>query len=224
MLLPLLVALGIAGAGVAATPSPALTRRASVNATVVIEGVITSGSSRLVIDALTAMATSKEPVVTVIINTPGGSIGAGKRIIAAMDQLRSQGAIVQCFVPGIAMSMGARILLHCTDRYGSDSAHYLWHEGRYMGMGIWTADLMLRAAVELAHENRLALDELLEFLPVPKELIVKSVAEERVWSTRELEVATQGAMFIKTTEFDEALLAVYKDPKTVRLTAGGLGL
>ncbi len=56
-------------------------------------------------------------IITIYINTPGGSVYAGLGIIDTMDFIKSKGCIIKTVGTGLAASMGAVILSNGTKEY-----------------------------------------------------------------------------------------------------------
>jgi len=69
----------------------------------------------------------KRPIVLVL-NTPGGYVGAGNNLILAMKSIQ---APVICVVQGSAYSMGAAIASHCPSLYVSQYADLMFHMAQY---------------------------------------------------------------------------------------------
>ena len=97
--------------------------------------------------------TSLEPV-SLIIDSPGGSIIAGNLIINAVDNLKSKGIQVNCYVTGMAASMAFQILLHCSNRYALPYSMFLWHSARIMNGGVLTSTAALELAQALDYVDR----------------------------------------------------------------------
>lgn len=68
--------------------------------------------------------------VTIIINSPGGSVGTGNSFVNLMLVAKAQGTVFTCIVPEIAASMAFHILTQCDKRIALDSAGLLWHRAR----------------------------------------------------------------------------------------------
>lgn len=100
----------------------------------VIDGVIQSTNLSKLESALLA---KKDGEVDLVINSPGGSVYTGFKFVSVLEDTRSRGIRINCFVGGMAASMAFQILLHCDERHVLDRSFLLWHRARVMmgGMG-----------------------------------------------------------------------------------------
>lgn len=87
-----------------------------------------------------------EPVIRILINSPGGSVLVGNVFIQAMENAKSKGSTIECVVTNLAASMGMHILVHCDDRYILTGGILLFHEARVGVMGNHTARELLAMA------------------------------------------------------------------------------
>lgn len=78
---------------------------------------------------VTSMLTGSEPI-TVIINSPGGSVTAGEILMSALDMARVVGIRVDCVVIGMSYSMGFNTLGSCSKIYATSAATFLFHPVR----------------------------------------------------------------------------------------------
>ncbi len=82
---------------------------------------------------------SKRPI-TIVINSPGGSIHAGLQLMSAIHVAQQRGTQVRCFVPVLAASMAFQILSVCDERYTLQYSLLLFHPARVFLFGPYMAD------------------------------------------------------------------------------------
>jgi ATP-dependent protease ClpP protease subunit len=109
--------------------------------------------------------------ITLIINSPGGSVVPGIMFIDAMEVAKARGTQITCMVTNVAASMAMHILGHCSTRYALPHSFLLWHPAK---ISVFMASLSakdLEAAATALHllEDELN-DELLESLQINEEI------------------------------------------------------
>lgn len=72
----------------------------------------------------------KDKIITLLINSYGGSVYAGNAIIGMMDYLKSKGYRFIGIVQGMAFSMAFDILCNCDERYGFSHSEYMIHQSQ----------------------------------------------------------------------------------------------
>ena len=80
------------------------------------------------------MMSSRAPI-TILIDSPGGSVIAGMRFIQAMEVAKVRRVKLNCVVTGHAMSMGIHILAGCTNRYVFNHSLLMTHPASYLVFG-----------------------------------------------------------------------------------------
>lgn len=80
--------------------------------------------------------------ITVLVNSPGGSVDAGNLFIQAMEQVRSRGVQLDCVSGVLAASMGFQILAHCDNIFTLRDTLLLFHPIRISGNMTLTASQM----------------------------------------------------------------------------------
>lgn len=95
-----------------------------------------------------------EPVIRIVINTPGGSVIAGNMFIRAMEVAKSKGSKIECVVTNLAASMGMHIFAHCTERYAVVGGLLLFHEARVGLQGYYTERDLRRMAENIYASTR----------------------------------------------------------------------
>lgn len=68
--------------------------------------------------------------VTLILDSPGGSVYTGFKFISQMKTLQGKGTKFHCYVPGMAASMAFHILTQCDKRVVLEESMLLWHRAR----------------------------------------------------------------------------------------------
>jgi hypothetical protein len=103
--------------------------------TVSLIGPIAPPSLVVITEILDLAKDSKKPI-DVVIDSPGGYVSVGFRIIATIEHVKAEGIRVRCFVPGYAASMAFQILLHCSERHALNVSQLLFHRVRiFIGGG-----------------------------------------------------------------------------------------
>lgn len=122
----------IAAALVWAAPAPASTLALDPAKTVVFREVVDDNS---VGSALTqfAVIAAKSDEITLVIDSPGGYVDSGLRMITAMHLLQAQEVSFRCVVTGMAASMAFGILAECDERYAMSTSGLLFHPIRTGG-------------------------------------------------------------------------------------------
>jgi ATP-dependent protease ClpP protease subunit len=90
-------------------------------------GVVDGESVAPLIEALQEAAESNVPAVTLLIDSPGGSVYPGLSLIIAMRQAQRAGVQVTCIADGMAASMAAIILESCDFRIATRRTAILFH-------------------------------------------------------------------------------------------------
>lgn len=127
---------------------------------IVIEGPITSGSMQPIYAATAKLLASKSvpKQLSLVLNSPGGSVVAGNIFITQIKALQGRGVQVSCYVANIAASMAFHILLHCDNRYSLHESFLLWHRARIM-MGGMFGEPMTGPQLNVLAKQLLTLDE-----------------------------------------------------------------
>ena len=90
-------------------------------------GEVTEGSALLFNAQVAATDRIKGPLL-VLIDTPGGEVEAGERMIDTIKVEQSRGVKVVCLVVNHASSMGFNILTHCDVRLALPGSFMLMHK------------------------------------------------------------------------------------------------
>lgn len=102
--------------------------------TTTLYGVV---DNRSVAHAIKTIHNAKSEV-TILIDSPGGLVSSGLKLLRAMNLAQARGVKIRCAVTGIAMSMAFYVLSECNTRYALPTAQMLWHPIRIFMMGVLT--------------------------------------------------------------------------------------
>lgn len=104
--------------------------------TIILKGGINSNSADTIVNRLIELDDSKKKkLIYMVINSPGGGIVSGDRIITTLKAMDNK---VICIVDGGAYSMAAVISLHCDKLYATENADFLFHEANIIIGGSMT--------------------------------------------------------------------------------------
>ena len=126
--------------------------------------------------------------ITIVINSPGGSVVPGFVFLNAMKLVRARGIKLNCVVTNLAASMAFHFLAECSERYAFDYSLLLWHPMRVGGMfASFSADEMeyliyVMRAWELPLNARL-----MQVLNINKELFYYHYSKETLFTTIQLQ-------------------------------------
>lgn len=114
--------------------------------TSIVYGPIEGRNVRPLIVALSKVT---EGEYTLLIDSPGGLVSAGIKVMQTMRLVQSRGVKIRCIVTGAAMSMADYILTECDTRYALPTAQLLWHPIRVFAMGVITGPDAVKLANQL---------------------------------------------------------------------------
>ena len=90
-----------------------------------LEGEIDDGLAEDVNSMILELSFESNKIIYMIIDSPGGSIMAGRAIVDVMNIVK---APIYCQVKGSASSMAAMILMHCDHKIMLSSSYILFHQ------------------------------------------------------------------------------------------------
>ena len=111
--------------------------------TSVVYGPIEGRGAAVLVKALSKVT---EGEYTLLIDSPGGVVSAGLRVMQTMRLVQGRGVKIRCVVTGAAYSMADYILTECDTRYALPTATILWHPIRIFAMGVMTGPDAVRLA------------------------------------------------------------------------------
>ena len=106
---------------------PTITMKGS--RTLRVDGVIQANALVLAAQIEHLSASDKSPI-SIIINSPGGSVLAGLQLVEAIHVAQNRGVSINCAVTTLAASMAYVILSECDKRYAFNNSLLLFHPAR----------------------------------------------------------------------------------------------
>ncbi len=151
-----------------------------------LTGAVTDGMAESIITQLACLDTLEHAPITLIINSPGGSVSAGLAIVDAMTGIESE---VHTHAMGIAASMGAMILACGAKEHRTVAPHadVLIHQPLMGGMGGQASDIAL--AAESIVKKRRQLNRLLSEATGKTEAQIAAATDRNNWMDPEEAVA-----------------------------------
>lgn len=134
------------------------------NRTILLQEVVTYETERLA-DQILEMGDSKEPIV-ILIDSPGGSVFSGEKIISAIESVKSE---VYTVCVGMCASMAAIIHQYGSKRLATDRSVLMFHDAAGMVGGRLNEMLsilsMLKRKIDksnhyIANRSKMSYDEL----------------------------------------------------------------
>jgi ATP-dependent protease ClpP protease subunit len=135
------------------------------------------------------MSKVKAPI-SLVINSPGGSVYPGLQIMSAIEVAQSRGVTVRCFVPVLAASMAFQILSVCDERYVLQYSLLLFHPARSMLMGGFLADELEYQGAQLRRLDDKLKNELAARLGMDRKEYDYHYSHETLWLATDLNAAT----------------------------------
>ena len=130
-----------------------------------------------------SIASSKE--ITMLINSPGGSVTTGMIMVDSMRQAKARGVRFRCLSTVLAASMAYIILAECDNRYAFSNTLLLWHEISLSVRGAKIRDLYVTLPPILELQDRVDSD-LKSFMQISDSFYQKHSHAETMWSASEL--------------------------------------
>ena len=124
-------------------------------------------------------------VITMGINSPGGSVHMGLEFIGEMKTLQAKGYKIKCYVRN-AYSMGFVILQFCNERIGTPSSTYMHHLTSVNGKRPdKRTDKNKKLFKALDFFDNLMLDDLAERLKTDPKKFMELIKEDKWWGAKE---------------------------------------
>lgn len=147
-----------------AVPTAACAESFPVDSTLLIKGPIADQTMGPILTQMNGLVVA-DPApsrVTLILDSPGGSVHTGFKFISQMKTLQGKGTKFHCYVTGMAASMAFHILTQCDKRVVLQESMLLWHRARIFVMfGIVTAPSAREVAKDLEPLDSLILQSVL---------------------------------------------------------------
>ena len=163
-----------------------------------LDGVVTGGTIAPLQAALTRVieSESREPV-TLLINSPGGSVIAGMSFINRMQTVLALDIEINCYVLDMAASMAFQILTQCTNRYALPGSFLLWHGVRMGTSAPITTQMARMIAEDLQRMDDLVMQQLTTALHLEPSVISYHFDRETLWTGMGLQVADPGFLELR---------------------------
>jgi ATP-dependent protease ClpP protease subunit len=123
---------------------------------------------------------NREPVVHITIDSPGGGVYAGLRLIYAMRAAEREGVRTVCVADGYAASMAAVILESCSVRAMTKRSAILFHSVSTSGCE-GNADALRRCANEIDDLTKLLVIIATQKLKIPLTELQRRTADRDYW-------------------------------------------
>jgi len=124
-------------------------------------------------------------VITMGINSPGGSVHVGLEFISEMKTLQAKGYKIKCYVRN-AYSMGFVILQFCNERIGTSSSTYMHHLTSVNGTRPdKRTEKNKKLFKALDFFDNLMLDDLAERLKTDPKKFMELIKEDKWWGAKE---------------------------------------
>lgn len=133
--------------------------------------------------------------ITILINSPGGSVVTGMIMVDSMRQAKERGVTFRCLSTVLSASMAYIILAECNERYAFNNTLLLWHEISLSVRGAKIRDLYNSLPPLLELQDRVDAD-LMNFMNINNEFYQKHSHAETMWSAAELNKALKYNKFI----------------------------
>jgi ATP-dependent protease ClpP protease subunit len=164
------------------------------------------GSNALeVSDRLQELSVSRKPV-TLVINSPGGSVFAGSFIVAALDLLKARKVPVACVVTTLAASMAFQLLPHCEKRVALAKSYLLFHPMRVNvpPNTALTADDARDIAADMDRSEDPMKREVQQMMCLDDKTFNAAYKREQLWTAEEL-VAASGCNWLTLVDDVEGI-------------------
>lgn len=190
-LLGLLAALGFGAGAVKAynTNEPHL----NPNRTVVVAGEIGPQTNPAVLQL--GVLSRSRGTVTVLIDSYGGRVPDGLKLIAQVENNKAAGNSVECVILNDSASMASWLFLHCSKRYMVPMAKLLFHQARTGVVGVYTEDGLRSVADKLREIDAQLLADFIKATGWTEERARVLFKQEKFLSTEEcvagLKIATE---------------------------------
>lgn len=109
-------------------------------------------------DKINNISKKNNEEITMLINSPGGSVTTGMIVVDSMRQAKARGVKFKCLSTVLSASMAYIILAECNRRYVMKNTLLLWHEISLSVRGAKLRELMDSLPPLLALQDRVDMD------------------------------------------------------------------
>ncbi len=163
---------------------------------VLIDDVILASNIGDVVSNLYSFGATKEPAI-IVIDSYGGGVDAGGKILQAMDYLKQKGTPIQCLVTGSAMSMAAWIYLKCDERAAVPGSVVMWHGARVFARQMVITQEVAKSLYDgLKSINDVMFEDLKNGLDLKEDVLKQIFLEEKDMPVEELAQAGKDRKFL----------------------------
>lgn len=134
--------------------------------TVSLLGVVTVSSVSTLLAEIAEMDAKGVQEITMVIDSPGGYVYPGLRLVAALQNYQAKGQRLRCVVTGQAASMAYYLLGACGERLVFARSQLLWHPIRVSGGDALTGEVALAIGQSLLSFEQAMKEELISTMRV----------------------------------------------------------
>ena len=162
------------------------TYRADPNRIVEIKGVVNNKAIDKARELEELSNINLKPI-TILIDSPGGSVAPGFAFLNAMNLVKARGVKLNCIVTNLAASMAFHFLAECNERYAFKYSLLLWHPMRVGGLfASFSADEM-EYLIQVMRAWELPLNaRLIQVLNISREDFYYHYSRETLFTTIQL--------------------------------------
>lgn len=165
-----------------------------------VQGVVTSKSVTRWLKQIDSISANwgdvRGKTLSLIINSPGGSVEAGLVLLSRLSDLQARGMNLRCYVTTVAASMAFQLYTQCNERYALTNSFLLWHRVRVFVMfGVITGPTAENLAEDLLRYDRLIMRQLEVAFDVrgtrssvDADFVQHHFDRETLWAAAELEL------------------------------------
>lgn len=146
---------------------------------------VVNGNALTLAEQVNALSKASNKPITMLINSPGGSVSTGMVLIDSMRQAKKRGVQFKCISTVLSASMAYIILAECNERYAMNNSLLLWHEISLSVEGAKVRELAVILAPIIALQQRVDKD-LESFMSLSASEYQKHSMAETMWTGYEL--------------------------------------
>ncbi len=177
----------------------ASTFEADKGRTLYLRGEVADNGLLLAAQVIELAGKSRKPI-SLVINSPGGSIYMGLQLMSAISVVQQRGVRVRCFVPVLAASMAFQIMSVCDERYTLQYTLLLFHPARSVLMGAFTYDELEYQGAQLRDLDNKLKSDLARRLGMDRKVYDYHYEHETLWLASDLN-AMAGGYFTIVEDF-----------------------
>lgn len=125
-----------------------------------------------------------EKPATLYVDSFGGQVNAGMKVMDKVMELQERGVTVNCVIPRHAFSAAFYIIMKCDQIYAFGSARLMFHPSRLLLDSSPPVEILQLLLNQGFKHNLFLAQYLLSTLPMDKGLILQSFYGEWIWEAR----------------------------------------